>query len=102
MSGSGNIRKFSVTLSLENPLHKSAWEVFETIARGKRTEFICRKVIEQGQEKELGAVVYENTLRALKDYGGGIQKPNNVETEQAEEVEQNFFGFLSSLRKEAE
>lgn len=98
----GNIRKFSVTLSLDNPLHRAAWDVFETIARGKRTEFICRKVIEKSREKELGVVVYENTLRALKDYGGEIQKPNITETEQVEEVEQNFFDFLSSLRKEVE
>lgn len=95
-----NEKKFTVTLSLGNPLHRAAWEVFETIPRGKRTEFICQKVTEKYKAEELSATVYANTLRALKDYEGIMQKPNIQENRKADEVEQNFFGFLSYLSKE--
>ncbi len=95
-----NEKKFTVTLSFDNPLHRAAWEVFETLPRGKRTEYICQKVTEKHKADELSGIVYTNTLRALKDYGGEIQKPNIQENRKADEVEQNFFGFLSSLAKE--
>ena len=90
------IMRFTLSLHMENPLHRQVWDILEGIQRGTRTEYVCKKII--GQE-ELAKIVYENALKALKEYGGSI--PQAVVTEQnmseAEEIENNLFGFLASL-----
>ena len=48
---------------------------------------------------ELSQIVYENTLKALRDYSGSICTAPEEETnaDEAEEINSNLFGFLASL-----
>lgn len=90
------LMRFTLTLNMDIPLHKQVWEILSGIQRGSRTEYVCKKII--GQD-ELGKIVYENTLKAMKDYGGSMPQVAVAEQNmsEAEEIENNLFGFLASL-----
>ena len=94
-------RHVTLTLSPENPLNAAAWRVISAVPKGKRTEYICRVLTEHERAEELAAVVYRSAVRALDEYGGTMQKPNNMtqgDSDEAGEIEQNFLGFLSALQ----
>ena len=42
------IMRFTLSLHMENPLHRQVWDILEGIQRGTRTEYVCKKII--GQE----------------------------------------------------
>jgi len=91
-----------LTLSLRNPLHLAVWKAMQKIPKGKRTEYICRKILEKN-EAELSAMVYESVKKALAECGNiSVQaKEQQIiqkSSDKADEVEKNFFGFLSTLQ----
>ena len=90
------IHRIGLTLNMNNSMHRQAWQLLKVIPVGKRTEYICQKIT---GEQEIAKTVYENTLKALKEYGGGITPAPVIETDldEAEEIDRNFFGFLASL-----
>ena len=102
------VRHLSITLSMDNPLHCQLWEKISSVPKGKRTEFFCKTLTLRQREEELSDIVYRNTLRALKEYGGAVHQQNTMpaETEdsisEAEEIERNFFGFLAELQAQGE
>ena len=102
------MRHLSFTLFMDNPLHRQLWERINSIPKGKRTEFLCKTLTQRQREEELSEIVYKNTLRALKEYGGAIPQQNNMPAEinddadQAGEFERNFFGFLAELQAQGE
>jgi len=102
------VRHLSFTLSMDNSLHCQLWDKICSIPKGKRTEFLCKTLTQRQREEELSEIVYKNTLRALKEYGGAIPQQNtmpaeiNDDADQAGEFERNFFGFLAELQAQGE
>lgn len=93
------VKRVTLTLSPDNPIHKEAWSILREIPRGKRTAYICKCLAES--ERALDAVIYDSVARALREYGTISLKTTNADRE-AGEVAENFFGFLSALEKEGE
>ena len=93
-----DFRRVTLTLAMDTPLHRQTWKILSDIQKGRRTEYICKKIIGQQDKYELADIVYENTLKALNQYGGSIQQPvQTTNIKEAEEIEQNLLGFLASL-----
>ena len=103
------IRRMPLPLCLDNPLHMEALKIIEAIPKGKRTEFICKKVTAKEDEVSpaLRNAMYEAVKQALREHGAvSVQQATVVEPEQsqeekdahAKEVERNFFGFLKELQ----
>jgi len=97
---SKEFKRFTLSLNMDNPFHRQVWAILEKIPKGNRTEYVCKKITGQQSKNELAQTVYENTLHALKDYGGNIQPTPVEETnlDEAEEISSNLFGFLASLK----
>ncbi len=64
------IRRMPLPLSLDNPLHAEALTIIEGIPKGKRTEFICKKIC-AGEIEELSPAlknaIYECVKQAIRD-----------------------------------
>lgn len=102
------IRRMPLPLCLDNPLHMEALKIIEAIPKGKRTEFICKKVTakEDAVSPALRNAMYEAVKQALREHGAvSVQQATVVEPErsqeekdaQAKEFERNFLGFLKEL-----
>ena len=90
--------RVTLTLVMDIPLHRKTWQILTGIQKGKRTEYICKKIVGQQNEQEFADIIYENTLKALNHYNGRLQAPaTETNMDEAEEIENNLFGFLSSL-----
>ena len=101
------IRRMPLPLSLDNPLHTKALMIIEGIPKGKRTEFICKKIC-AGENEELSPAlknaIYECVKQAIRNQGGISVQPTVIRAEvpdnksdEKEEIENNLFGFLASL-----
>ena len=89
----------TLTLYTTNPLHIRAWRILEKIPKGQRTEYICRLLTTQDRSKRLETIVYDSVLKALREHGSAAVIQNNSKSsDEADEVEKNFFGFLSTLQ----
>lgn len=96
------MRRVTLTLAMDAPLHKQVWQILVGIQKGKRTEYICKRIVEQEEKQKIARIVYDNMLRALNDYGGIQKNDVQAKTNEAGEIENNLFGFLSALEKEGE
>ena len=101
------IRRMPLPLSPENPLHARALKIIEGIPKGKRTEFICKKIC-AGEDEEISLslknAIYECVKKAIRDQGGVTVQPTVTEVvtptvtdDERDEIDRNFFGFLASL-----
>jgi hypothetical protein len=97
---SDKIKQFTLTLSLDKPEQKAAWEALQRVPRGSRTEYICKRLTEEERAKGLAAIVYESAMKALDEYGSTITKNDMGQTNQAGNVDNDILGFLSALQNE--
>lgn len=89
----------TLTLYATNPLHVQARHILDKIPKGQRTEHICRLLTTHDRAKRLETVVYDAVLKALRKHGSTtITQNNSKSSDEADEVEKNFFGFLSTLQ----
>lgn len=101
------IRRMPLPLSLDNPLHAKALTIIENVPKGKRTEFICKKICAGENENfspALKNAIYECVKQAIRDQGGISVQPTVIQAEapdntsdEKDEIENNLFGFLASL-----
>ena len=97
--GEKEVLRITLTLNLKTPLHRQVWAVLKDIQNGKRTEFICKRIVGQQDMQEMAKIVYDNALKALSEYGVSISNDTktDINMEKADEIDRNFFGFLASL-----
>lgn len=97
--GEKEVLRITLTLNLKTPLHRQVWAVLKDIQNGKRTEFICKRIVGQQDMQEMAKIVYDNALKALSEYGVSISNDTktDINMEEADEIDRNFFGFLASL-----
>ncbi len=107
------IRRMPLPLCLDNPLHMEALKIIEAIPKGKRTEFICKKVVakEDAVSPALRNAMYEAVMQALREHGAiSVQQPAAASEEQeppqdtgeAQTARSNFLGFLATLKGDDE
>ena len=107
------IRRMPLPLSPENPLHARALKIIEGVPKGKRTEFICKKIC-AGEDEEISPAlknaIYECVKKAIRDQGlAPAPRPQVITTEsengkevkkESDEIRRNLFGFMNSLMNE--
>lgn len=108
------IRRIPFPLSLDNPLHKEVLEILQGVPRGKRTEFICRKITAKPNDEMSPAyrkAMVECVLEALRQHGvSSTPQPqetivqnaseDNETDELAKEIHRNIFSFLDTLNQD--
>ncbi len=88
--------RISITLQMDNALHKNTWKTLSKIPKGNRTEYICNKVCDKQDKKALADIVQKSVTDALKrlDLSDFYQGEPQLNTkDEAEEIEENFLGF---------
>lgn len=96
-----NVERMGITFLMDNPLHQKAWDILQGIPKGGRTEYICKCLTEKRRTEELAAVVYTSVKKALDEYGDVTVKQsraNETQTNEADEIRKNLFGFMASLQ----
>jgi hypothetical protein len=107
------IRRMPLPLSLNNPLHTKALKIIEEIPKGKRTEFICKKIC-AGENEELSPAlrkaIYECVKQAVRDQGlAPAAQPQGItdeaekdkgQSKESDEIRKNLFCFMNSLMNE--
>lgn len=89
----------TLTLYATNPIHVRARQILDKIPKGQRTEHICRLLTAHERSKRLETIVYDAVLKALKEHGSvAVTQNNSKGSDEADEVEKNFYGFLSTLQ----
>ncbi len=104
-----NIKRLPLTLNMRIPLQAAAYATLQNIPKGKRTEFVCKRIAAGEQLYELPPAVlnaiFDCIQKALREYGP-IHPPAAVQPikqpDEAEEARKNFLGFLSTLEDEGE
>lgn len=98
--------RFTIALFAGNPLHLAAINKLRQIPKGSRTKFICKQILlDEPTEKVSPAIydaIYESVQKAFRAQQCLPSQPEENPTQgqrksRAEEVERNFFGFLSTL-----
>ena len=93
-------KQFTLTLSLDKPEQKAAWEAIQSIPQGRRTEYICKRLTERDHAEKLAAIVYASAMKALDEYGGLLIKNNVEQKNKAGDVDADILGFLTALQNE--
>lgn len=96
-------RRINLSLHLNLPLQRQAWEIIRKIPAGRRTEEICRMICnytDKQQERLL-----QNVRQIIKDELKSVNiQPNIVKDEATEpqSVSSDVLGFLLSLQGEGD
>jgi len=96
-----NVERIGITFLMDNSLHQKAWDILQGIPKGGRTEYICKCLTEKRRTEELATVVYMSVKKALDEYEGVTArqaKPDKPQTNEADEIKKNLFGFMASLQ----
>ena len=88
-------RRFSMSLSLDSPLQRRAWEILSAIPARQRTEAVCCAIV-QYQDRRAAAEILRETLREeLQNVS--LTRKENTEPEKAVEISDSVLDFLASL-----
>ena len=97
--------KHRLNLSLDMRIgdHRQAWEILSAIPRGRRTDAVCRMLIEQRDQSSFLNIVRKAVREELQAYGGLPAKTTTPEqTPKAGAVRDDILGFLRDLQKEGD
>ncbi|MBQ7113164.1 MAG: hypothetical protein IJO10_02855 [Clostridia bacterium] len=105
------IRKFTLTLKMDIPLHAEAYAALQKIPKGKRALFVCRRITDDGNKDALSPgireAIYESVKRAFREQGPlqPQQAANEIseplqQADEAGEAKRNFLGFLAALQQD--
>lgn len=90
----GKYWRLNLSLNMENPLHKAAWEILSAIPAGYRTEFVCRAILAQKEQEILKTTLREVIQEELKYVS------ISAETKQeAQNDDEAILGFLRALQE---
>ena len=91
------MQRFGVTLYLDQPLHRQAWELLSAIPAGQRTNWLCLALCQQAQReqflKDLKAILH--TELQSSSHPLTISRP-----QPAGSVDDDVLGFLRALQEE--
>ncbi len=94
-------RRLNLSLNLSIPQQREAWHILRAIPPGRRTDAVCRMVLEHKRQTEL-----LDTVRAtIREELQKVKIVSSTETEEqprAGDVDDNVLGFLLSLQGDEE
>jgi len=100
------IRRFSLTLYSNNPLHMAAMEQLEKIPKGWRTDFVCNRILMKESHGNTSPNTFDWRFAEASKQAVSppvqqpvepIQEPEQND-DRAKEIDENFFGFLKTLQ----
>ena len=93
------MRRFGVTLYLDQPLHRQAWEILSAIPVGQRTNWLCLALCQQAQRKQflLDLKTILQTELQSSSHPQTISRP-----QPAGSVDDDVLGFLRALQEEGD
>lgn len=96
-------RRINLSLHLNLPLQRQAWEIIRKIPAGRRTEEICRMICDYTDKQQ--ERLLQNVRQIIKDELKSVNiQPNIVKDEATEPqgVSSDVLGFLLSLQGEGD
>ena len=90
----GKYQRVNLSLNLENPLHKTAWEILSAIPRGHRVSAVCRAVTAQGQQDAMIHQIREVMREELKYVSISAETKQEPQDDDAA-----ILGFLRTLQE---
>ena len=88
-----------MSLSLDSPLQRRAWEILSAIPARQRTEAVCCAIV-QYQDRRAAAEILRETLReTLREELQNVRltRKENTEPEKTVEISDSVLDFLASL-----
>ncbi len=95
--------RLNLALDMRIGDHRQAWEILSAIPRGRRTDAVCRMLIEHREQSSLQKIIQKAVREELRAYGGppaGTTTPEHAP--KAGEVRDDILGFLVALQKEGD
>ncbi len=91
-------RRLNLSLNLSIPQQREAWHILRAIPPGRRTDAVCRMVLEHKRQTELLDTVRATIREELQKVD--ISAVEKTEQPQAGDVDDNVLGFLLSLQND--
>ena len=99
----GEKHRVNLALDMRIGAHRQAWEILSVIPRGRRTEAVCRMLIEYREQSSLQKIIRKAVREELQAYGGSPTKTTKPEqTPKIEAVRDDILGFLVALQEEGD
>ena len=93
------MQRFGVTLYLDQPLHRQAWEFLSSIPAGQRTNWLCLALCQQAQREQF-LLDLKTILQAELQNSSDPQTISQPQS--AGSVDDDVLGFLRALQEEGE
>jgi len=94
-------RRLNLSLNLSIPQQREAWHILRAIPPGRRTDAVCRMVLEHKRQTELLDAV-RATIREELGHVDFISATEKNKQPQAGDVDDSVLGFLLSLQGDEE
>ncbi len=94
-------RRLNLSLNLSIPQQREAWHILRAIPPGRRTDAVCRMIVEHRRQTELLDAV-RSTIREELGSMEFISTKEGSGQMQAGDVDENVLGFLLSLQGDEE
>ncbi len=94
-------RRLNLSLNLSIPQQREAWRILRAIPPGRRTDAVCRMVLEHKRQTELLDTIRATIREELRGVNL-ISAAEKAEQPQAGDVDDNVLGFLLSLQGDDE
>ncbi len=92
-------RRLNLSLNLSIPQQREAWHILRAIPPGRRTDTVCRMVLEHKRQTELLDAI-RATIRAELRGVEFISATEKTEPPRAGDVDDSVLGFLLSLQND--
>ncbi len=92
-------RRLNLSLNLSIPQQREAWHILRAIPPGRRTDAVCRMVLEHKRQTELLDAV-RTTIREELCRVELISAAEQTEQPRAGDVDDSVLGFLLSLQND--
>ena len=91
-------RRLNLSLNLSIPQQREAWHILRAIPPGRRTDAVCRMVLEHKRQTELMDTIRATIREELQK--AAISTTEKVEQPRAGDVGDDVLGFLLSLQSD--
>jgi len=92
-------RRLNLSLNLSIPQQREAWRILRAIPSGRRTDAVCRMVLEHKRQTELLDAI-RTTIREELQKAKIVSSTKTEEQPQAGDVGDDVLGFLLSLQSD--
>ena len=84
-----------MSLSLDSPLQRRAWEILSAIPARQRTEMVCCAILQYQDRRATAEMLREMLREELQNVS--LTRKENTEPEKTVEISDSVLDFLASL-----